>query len=169
MNFIPGLELSARYYNEVVRPILESNYPELRHSAALIGHGSEVLGFDTPQSMDHDWGPRVLLFIAEEDNAKFGKNILETLHNKVPEIYLGFPTRIKVEQNEQEELRVEIHTVESYFSHCTHEKGILLNINKQFNEIDWLTFPQQELLTLTAGKVHHDGLGTLTKIREKLS
>lgn len=51
--FIPGLELSRRFYWEAVRPVLDDAYPNLSHSAALIGHGSEVLGFDTPMSADH--------------------------------------------------------------------------------------------------------------------
>ncbi len=45
--FIPGLELSRLFYWEVVRPLMDRHYPGLPHAAALIGLGSEVLGFDT--------------------------------------------------------------------------------------------------------------------------
>ena len=41
-DFIPGLTLAERFYREAVRPILDSRFPGLRHSAALIGTGSEV-------------------------------------------------------------------------------------------------------------------------------
>ncbi|MBE2220145.1 MAG: hypothetical protein IAF02_01310 [Anaerolineae bacterium] len=54
--FMPGLKFSGLFYTEVVRPLLDSHFPNLHHSAALIGSGSEVLGFDTPMSQDHDWG-----------------------------------------------------------------------------------------------------------------
>ena len=33
-------------YEEAVAPILDSHLPDLEYSAALIGSGSEVLGFD---------------------------------------------------------------------------------------------------------------------------
>ena len=46
--FIPGIELCGGFYHEVVAPILHAHYPQLPHAAALIGPGSEVLGFDTP-------------------------------------------------------------------------------------------------------------------------
>lgn len=41
---ISGLELAEFFYKEKVFPILEKYFPEIanRHSAALIGHGSEV-------------------------------------------------------------------------------------------------------------------------------
>src|SRR5437667_257304 len=58
-DFIPGLELAGRFYDEAVRPILDRDFPGIAHSAALIGPGSEVLGFDTPMSRDHHWAPRV--------------------------------------------------------------------------------------------------------------
>ncbi len=51
--FVPGLELSRAYYHDVLRPLLD----DVPHSSALIGPGSEVLGFDTARSADHDWGP----------------------------------------------------------------------------------------------------------------
>jgi hypothetical protein len=63
--FIPGLELSRIFYQYEVKPILDRNFPALRYSAALIGWGSEVLGFDTalsrerlPKTSPEDWqGP----------------------------------------------------------------------------------------------------------------
>lgn len=47
-----GIELAALFYAEVVRPILM----DIPHSAALLGEGSEVLGFDSVRSHDHAWG-----------------------------------------------------------------------------------------------------------------
>ena len=45
--FIPGLQLSEQFYNKVVKPLIETEFPTLKYSAAFIGSGSEVLGFDT--------------------------------------------------------------------------------------------------------------------------
>ena len=64
VDHISGLELSRRFYWEAVRPLLDDYAPGLPHAAALIGPGSEVLGFDDLTSTDHHWGPRVLLFLA---------------------------------------------------------------------------------------------------------
>ena len=60
--FTPGLELSRAFFAEIVRPLLVDRFPELRYGAALLGSGSEILGFDTEMSTDHNWGPRVDLF-----------------------------------------------------------------------------------------------------------
>jgi len=52
--FIKGLELSELFYEEAVKPFLVARFPNVAYSAARLGHGSDVLGFDTPQSTDHD-------------------------------------------------------------------------------------------------------------------
>lgn len=65
--FIPGIVLSKRFFFEAVKPILDTKMSDLKYSAGLIGYGSEVLGFDTVQSVDHHWGPRLLLFLSEND------------------------------------------------------------------------------------------------------
>ena len=57
-----GLELSRRFYEEAVRPILERDFPDFVHAAGLMGYGSDVLAFDDETSRDHEWGPRVQLF-----------------------------------------------------------------------------------------------------------
>ena len=48
--FIPGLELSRMLYEQAVAPILAARFPRLVFSAARLGFGSDVLGFDTPRS-----------------------------------------------------------------------------------------------------------------------
>jgi hypothetical protein len=79
--FIPGLKLCELFYQKQVRPILNEEFPNLRYSAALIGWGSEVLGFDTAISRDHHWGPRVL-FLNTQDYSKLEHKISQSLsHN----------------------------------------------------------------------------------------
>ncbi|MDE0312275.1 MAG: hypothetical protein OXI52_08420, partial [Caldilineaceae bacterium] len=63
MKYISGMELSRRFYWEAVRPVLERSFCGLPHAAALIGAGSETLGFDDEMSTDHGWGPRLQLFL----------------------------------------------------------------------------------------------------------
>ncbi len=54
VGFVSGVELSRRLYDDAVQPLLSRYLPGLTYSAALIGVGSEVLGFDTQRSTDHD-------------------------------------------------------------------------------------------------------------------
>jgi len=63
--FVPGLELNRRFYEQVVRPLLDASFPGLPYAAALLGPGSETLGFDTEMSMDHDWGARMFIFLRD--------------------------------------------------------------------------------------------------------
>ncbi len=65
--FIPGLELSRQFYVEVVKPILDAEFPDLRYDAALIDPGSEVLGFDTHLSRDHAGVRVVACFCLADD------------------------------------------------------------------------------------------------------
>src|SRR4051812_40820215 len=90
--FIPGQQLSGLFYEEAVAPILAEASPGLRHSAALIGYGSEVLGYDTARSTDHEWGPRLLLFVSEEDHRAHRDRIVEILAERLPPIFRGYST-----------------------------------------------------------------------------
>ncbi len=92
--FIPGLELSRLFYWEIVRPILYHHYPGLSHAAALIGPGSEVLGFDTEMSMDHHWFPRVQIFLQDIDK-ELGAQIHEILRWKFPPTFMNFPLHLE--------------------------------------------------------------------------
>ncbi|QUQ67334.1 DUF4037 domain-containing protein [Kutzneria sp. CA-103260] len=59
-----GLKESREHYESELAPKLQG----IPHAAARIGHGSEVVGFDTDRSRDHDWGPFVQIFVPDPDS-----------------------------------------------------------------------------------------------------
>ena len=176
INFIPGLELARRFYWEAVRPILDADFPDLRHSAALIGTGSEVLGFDTPMSSDHHWGPRAMLFLAEDDYERQRDRITETFRWKLPHRFLGYPTNFSAPNPDDNGVqllaateagpvnhRVEIYTIRGFF-----RDYLDFDIAGEIEPADWLTFGEQALRTITAGAVFHDDLG-LAAVRARFA
>jgi hypothetical protein len=150
--FIPGLKLSEMFYEEAVKPILDSEFPDLTYSAALLGSGSEVLGFDTPQSMDHHWGPRIQLFLSDEDYKKYKGSISSVMSKKLPYTFHEIPTnfgsadeigvQMLVEKTDGEiNHRVSIETIKSFY-----ESNLAINPYGEISIEDWLTFPEQHLL-----------------------
>lgn len=172
VHFIPGLKLSRLFYQEAVRPVMEHDFPGLCYSAALIGSGSEVFGFDTEMSTDHDWGPRLLLFLEKEDLNTYGIRITAVLGEKLPFQFHGWPTGFDLHENGSGVLksrevrpvphRVRVHSLESYF---TAQLG--WDTHKELTPADWLSIPQQDLRAVTAGEVFHDEVG-LEDIRRRL-
>lgn len=172
--FIPGLKLNAMFFQEVIRPLMEEHFPKLRYSFGLMGEGSDVLGFDNETSMDHNWGPRGILFLSETDFPLNRKLVDEVLQNNLPREFHGFPTNYTPErknylvQQPQPKTRgpvnhmIKIHSIRSFF-----EYYLGFNPYQDVNYRDWLTFPQQALMEVTAGAVYHDGLGKLNEVREK--
>jgi hypothetical protein len=172
--FIHGLKLCELFYQKEVRPILSNQFPNLRYSAAVIGWGSEVLGFDDAMSRDHHWGPRLLLFLDKRAFSRLKDKISLSLSNGLPYEFLGYPTNYsKPEPNGVRHAvritrgpvnhMVQISTLKSFF-----EARLGFDPSKEIGVIDWLTFPQQRLLEVVSGEVYHDGLGELQKIREQL-
>ncbi|MBS1957055.1 MAG: DUF4037 domain-containing protein [Cyanobacteria bacterium SZAS-4] len=167
-----GLDLSERYFRQAVRPLLHSHFPEMEFSAGLIGDGSEVLGFDSEMSQDHDWGPRVMLFLSDSDHAKFGKQVALMLQKHLPKTFGGFSTQFTT-PNQIVELRstnemsdgehptkshsAEVLTLQKFFS-----QHIKFELSEEIEPSDWLTFPEQKLATIIAGRVFEDQIGLQT-------
>jgi hypothetical protein len=154
--FIPGLELARLYWLDVVRPIVNLAFPGLRCSAALLGAGSEVLGFDAPMSVDHDWGPRLQLFLDPAEHATLSTQIVAHLEAQLPPTFLGYATRF--ETTHQPNAGV-CHQVD-----VTSLRAFMLayfgfDIDQAPSTSDWLTFPQQKLRAFTTGMVFHDDVG----------
>ncbi len=166
-DFIPGLKLSELFYHEAVLPILESAFPGLPHSAALIGSGSEVLGFDTPMSSDHHWGPRVMLFLRDDDHAAHAAAIHETLRHRLPTEFRGYPTNFSApnpDDNGTQLLQPISAGPVNHRAVCLTLRGFLhevidVDIDAPLDAADWLTIPSQKLRTITAGAVYHDAVG----------
>jgi hypothetical protein len=90
------VRLAGEFFAEVVRPLLEAEFPGLGYAAALIGAGSEVLGFDSERSTDHDWGPRLLVFLEDEEAERLGGAVDEMLGRRLPEVFGGYPVAFGV-------------------------------------------------------------------------
>jgi uncharacterized protein DUF4037 len=172
--FIPGLKLCGLFFEKEVRPILDKKFPRLRYSAALIGSGSEVLGFDTARSRDHHWGPRLLLFLSERDCLRFRNNIRQILSEQLPYEFLGYSTHysapepngvrhaLKIKSGPVNHM-VQIFTLKSFF-----EARLGFDPSKKIGVTDWLIVSQQRLLEVVSGEVYHDGLDRVRRIREQL-
>ncbi|NEC95384.1 DUF4037 domain-containing protein [Streptomyces albidoflavus] len=175
-DFLPGLELSRLLYEEAVRPLLDEVHPGLRYAAARVGTGSEVLGFDTPRSADHEWGPRLQLFLTPEDAARHTATLHELLRERLPKEVRGWPTHFRPA------------TADGPIGHMTPTDGPvdhrvdLLETDRWLTgqlgpgataeeptAADWLAMPQQRLAEVTGGAVFHDGPGALTAARHRLA
>jgi uncharacterized protein DUF4037 len=170
--FMPGLRLCEAFYAEAVRPLLAQEFPGLRYAAARVGPGSEVLGFDTPRSMDHDWGPRLELFLAAEDLSRYQRKIADLLATRLPKQFRGFPTNF-----EPPDARVRVMTpTDGPVAHRVTVTGVgswgteILGFDplSRPTTLDWLATPGQRLGEVTAGAVFSDGIGELSGARSRL-
>lgn len=165
--FVPGLKLSEAFYREAVRPILDRDWQRLTYSAAVIGSGSEVLGFDTEMSSDHHWGPRVMLFLSEADYTRHHQAITEQLGQELPFEFRDYSTHFSLPNPDDHGVQL----LEAAATRPINHRVELWTLNRYFNEefglaydstltpADWLTIPAQNLRAFTAGAVYHDGLG----------
>ncbi|SEG76830.1 protein of unknown function [Saccharopolyspora kobensis] len=173
-DFIAGAELSRRFYLDAVLPVLRQELPGLVHAAALIGGGSEVLGFDTERSTDHNWGPRVQLFLGERDFREHGAAIPELLAERLPRIFLGFPTNLEP-VGAGGALHMRMGSGPLHHGVVVAELGDWLTRHLGFDplgevtDFDWLATPAQTLAEVTRGAVFHDGSGLLNRVRERLT
>ena len=160
--FIPGLQLARDFYADVIGPLLAERFPGLAYAAALIGPGSEVLGYDSERSTDHDWGPRLQLFLAGRDT----EPVAAMLASGLPDVFRGYPVAFPVtrEPGGAARHRVEVAGLGAWL---TGQLGF--DPRREITLLDWLATPAQRLAEVTAGDVFHDGPGELTRARDLLS
>jgi hypothetical protein len=152
--FVPGRELARAFYGEVVAPIID-----VEHSAALLGTGSDVLGFDTERSTDHGWGPRLQVFVAEEKVER----VAALVEERLPGEFRGWPTRFG-----WDDVPFTHHIIVTTLADWTRERlgfDPLADIALE----SWLSTPQQILLETTAGAVFHDPRGELGRMQAALA
>lgn len=169
--FVPGLELARLLYGHVA-PVLAAR--GLPHTAALVGPGSDVLGFDDATSTDHDWGPRLQVLLSPDAHARHAEALHEDLRHSLPEEVGGWTTRAAPPAGDGTrgqgvggpgspvEHRVEILTIDDLLTR------VLGDLRLPLSTADWLVVPQQRLLSLTAGVVLRDDL-SLERVRADLA
>jgi hypothetical protein len=170
--FIPGLRLSHDYYHEVVAPMVAEVLPGTRHAAGLIGDGSEVLGYDTERSRDHDWGPRVQLFFDSDRIGDVRQLLTQQLASRLPAEFRGWttqyrrgrPSELSGPGRPDEIVRgVEIHDVRDWT-----RIHLGLDVATHLTTRDWLAFPWCLLRGATGGAIwRDDGVG-ITAVRDLL-
>ncbi|MDQ2876332.1 MAG: DUF4037 domain-containing protein, partial [Actinomycetota bacterium] len=163
--FIPGLELAGALYAEVVAPLLEDEPGRPRYSAALLGPGSEVLGFDSQRSTDHDWGPRLQIFLAPGPGPGEATRIGARLARSMPAAFRGYRTAFPVSREKDRAARTRIEVVPGLEAWL----GLGFDPRRPATVADWLAAPAQRLAEITAGAVFHDGPGDLTAARTALA
>jgi hypothetical protein len=156
MEDIQGIALSRRFHDECVGPWLARTFPGMPYAAALIGGGSELLGFDDAMSRDHDWGPRLWLCLSEADFAARAEAIAAAFAAEAPTDFLGFPVDAR--------RGLDIQTLDRIAWRL-----LALAPDEPRDNLGWLGMAEQRLLAFTAGAVFHDDDGRLTGLRERLS
>jgi hypothetical protein len=148
--FVPGLEACRSFYSGEVAPRLAADFAGLAHSAAVMGRGSEVLGFDDEMSADHDAEARVTVFLGVPDETRCAE-VEEALRRSVPATFGGRATEVSVT------------TVRDYF-----RDELALDVDTDLSARDWLSLPEHGLRMYAAGAVFHDDVG-LAAVRERLA
>ncbi len=155
-SFMPAAQLSREFYAEVVRPVLGGR----PHGAALLGWGSDVLGYDTERSTDHGWGPRLLVFV---EGAESVEELQIMVASRLPERFRGWPVRFGWDAVEPTH-HVTVTTLASWLA------GHLgVDATAGMSVLDWLLAPQQKLLGVVAGAVYADASGGLSSLRQALA
>ncbi len=150
-----GLDLARQLYEEKFRPALALEFPEWegRIAVGLAGPGSECFGFDDEISRDHDFAPRLCLWLTEEDSAVFGERL----------------------QKRYEELTADIPGISA---HARDRSGVISipEFYRRFtgcpgapdSSLHWLRVADHYLATASNGEVFRDDLGAFTAVRRTL-
>src|SRR3984957_15017063 len=169
--FVPGVQLSREFYAAAVRPLLAEQSPRGPYAAALLGPGSEVAGFDSQRSTDHDWGPRLQILLPDGDAdghaaALTRQALTAMLASRLPASFRGYPVAFPVtrEPGGPARHRVEVTGLGAWLtSHLGFDPRRAVTL------LDWLATPAQRLAEFTTGEVFHDGPGDLSRARDTMA
>lgn len=170
MEVLSGLALSQRFFAALIEPAMARAFPSLPYAAALVGPGSDVQGFDTSISTDHDWGPRLTLFLPEGTDPDAVRPQLEA---QLPERFLGWPVwygtagdGVSVSDLADQPSR---HTLIRITTPMGWARDLLELTQLPPTTGQWLRMSEQQLLEATGGQVFRDDTGELGALRRTLA
>lgn len=169
-----GIGLSQRFHEKVVGPILHDNFPHMSYAAARVGLGSEILGFDSEISADHDYGPNVQIFLPATSFSTIASAVMKALDSNLPRTFEGWPVRYSTNVRAPAGDPVagmlgSDHGAELYTITAWCERFWGRQFSDELTAQDWLSYSEQTFLTVTAGAVFCDDFGELTSLRKRLA
>jgi GrpB-like predicted nucleotidyltransferase (UPF0157 family) len=160
---VDGRALAGAFWAECVAPALvELGCPPV--GAALLGYGSEVLGFDDDRSTDHNFGPRLQVFVGERSTKAERGDLTAALDRALPTEFGGRPVRFALTTDPLVRHRVQVTTVGRLFRAVSGLDPTAGSIPATA----WLRTSTQSLAELTGGAVFADPDGQLAAARDVL-
>lgn len=155
-----GLELSRRYYEEICRPAVEKYFAAHIEKMAfgLVGDVSECYGFDDEISRDHDFGPRIMVWLNSDDFSDHGLKLKEFL-KKLPANFRGYDG---VNTSQYGNDREGVFTITGFYKRFTGLEHIPTTIH------EWRLIPETNLSIATNGEVFNDPPGEFSRYRKHL-
>lgn len=168
--FIAGRELS-RKLARIVEPALREMMPSTPLALAFFGPGSDVLGYDTARSMDHDWGPRLAIVVPESSREDVAGKVDEAVDRLLPATVSGFPTRFSYHPDGTlfADAKGKIHRLQVTSVPQTLREAAGIDSLDGLTSAVWLSTPMQSLLEITSGEVFTDDDGSFTALRKALA
>ena len=155
------IDLSRAFFEEVVLPILEREFPAETAQTAfgVFGYGSEVLRLDDDLSRDHHWGLRINAVMPDDVYRASHEAIRATVGAQLPAMWRGQALREGYTRGGGLELA-------SLESHLNNTIGLA---RPPVSYADWLRIPEEDITHVIAGEVWYDPLGRFTAVRRALS
>lgn len=155
-----GLDLARSYYQEIVFPEFRRAAPDVLSEMAfgLVGAGSECYGFDDHLSRDHDWGPRVCIWVPEAVYREHGAR-LQSVYDHLDSVFEGFGP---VRRLDTRVARDGVMSVADFYRRHLGTEELPKTLR------DWLLLPEEALSEVTNGEVFADYKGAFTAKRQGL-
>jgi len=152
-----GLSLSRQYFNDVAKPKLIADFPDLypRLAAGLAGNGSECFGYDDEVSRDHDWGIDFFIWVLDSDRER-----IPELISWKQSLFVSSPPIIKREQS-QYGATISVMTCGDFFKQFIGISDVPEDI------LQWFRIPENNLAMCVNGEVFWDNPGTMTATRNR--
>lgn len=154
------IDVSRDFFNEIVKPILERQFPAETAETAfgVFGYGSEVLRLDDEYSSDHHWGLRINALSPEVVCQERCDEIIQFVSAHLPATYRGHPLR-----EGYTGVGLSMGSLEAFL-----RRTIGLDRAPE-TYTEWLNLPEEDVQHIVSGEVWHDPSGRFSAIRQKFN
>lgn len=158
-----GMQLARDYWLAYGKPMLAERYAEFapRIAVGLVGHGSECYGFDDALSRDHDFGPRLCMWLTASDYARIGEQ-LQADYEALPAQFHGFARTDATPRAQGAGRRSGVFEIGEFFTSIT---GYPTAPGENEPHL-WMMLDEATLAAATNGRVFADALGAFSKTRQ---